>query len=252
MAQIFRRGSNARARKSLLAAALLVVALGVTLGQLQRSSWVTRQGVRPDQPVQFSHKHHVAGLGIHCEYCHGSVERSGYAGIPPTKTCVNCHAQITTHADQLEPVRTSWITGKPLVWTKVHDLPDDVYSSHEIHVNKGIGCSTCHGRVDQMAVVSAKNSLQMEWCLDCHRNPAKYLRPTDEIFNMAWEKPSVERPVWCAVGDEQIAQPTAESVNCVMKQPLESKGELGAEDRKKMPTLVPIRDSPVRLRWAAF
>jgi len=219
MAQIFDRSSNALARMSLVLTGLIVIALGVTLDELQRSPWVTRQGQRPDQPVPFSHKHHVQGLGLQCQYCHVTVEKSSYAGIPPTKTCMNCHAQIWTNAQLLEPVRASWATGQSLVWTKVHDLPDYVYFSHEIHVNKGLGCSTCHGRVDQMPLMYAQNTLQMEWCLDCHRNPAKNLRPTTEIYNMAWEAPAGERPVWCAVGEAKDGVPTAQSVNCVTKDP---------------------------------
>jgi ferredoxin len=219
MAQIFDRSSNALARASLVLTGLLVIVLGVTLDLLQRSPWVTRQGQRPDQPVPFSHKHHVQGLGLQCQYCHVTVEKSSYAGIPPTKTCMNCHAQIWTNAQLLEPVRASWATGQSLVWTKVHDLPDFVYFSHEIHVNKGLGCTSCHGRVDQMPLMYAQDSLQMEWCLECHRNPAKYLRPTSEIYNNAWEEPAEDRPVWCAAGDEKTGVPTAESVDCTTKDP---------------------------------
>jgi hypothetical protein len=133
---------------------------------------------------------------------------------------MNCHAQIWTNAQLLEPVRESWATGKSLPWIKVHDLPDYVYFSHEIHVNKGVGCASCHGRVDQMPLMYAQNTLQMEWCLDCHRNPAKYLRPTSEIYNMAWEKPSGDRPVWCAAGGEGAGTPTAESVSCMTQDPM--------------------------------
>ena len=203
MAQIFDRSSNA---------------LGVTLDQLQRSPWVTRQGQRAEQPVPFSHKHHVQGLGLQCQYCHTTVEKSSYAGIPPTRTCMNCHAQIWTNAQLLEPVRQSWYTGQSIAWTKVHDLPDFVYFNHSIHVNKGIGCASCHGRVDEMPLMYAQNTLQMEWCLDCHRNPAKNLRPTGEIYNMAWSGPAADKPVWCAVNDAPGA-PTAQSVNCVTKDP---------------------------------
>ena len=198
MAQIFDRSSNALARMSLVLTGLIVIALGVTLDQLQRSPWVTRQGQRAEQPVPFSHKHHVQGLGLQCQYCHTTVEKSSYAGIPPTRTCMNCHAQIWTNAQLLEPVRQSWYTGQSIPWIKVHDLPDFVYFSHEIHVNKGIGCESCHGRVDEMPLMYAQNTLQMEWCLDCHRNPAKNLRPTSEIYNMAWEGPTEDQPVWCA------------------------------------------------------
>ncbi|MGD0294884.1 MAG: cytochrome c3 family protein [Terracidiphilus sp.] len=221
MAQIFDRGSNALARASLVLSGLIVIVLGVTLNELQRSPWMTRQGQRPDQPVPFSHKHHAQGLGVQCQYCHVTVETSNYAGIPPTKTCMNCHAQIWTNAQLLRPVRDSWATDQSLHWIKVHDLPDYVYFSHEIHVHKGVGCASCHGRVDQMPLMYAENSLQMEWCLDCHRNPAKKLRPTSEIYNNAWENPSPDRPVWCAVGDEKPGVPTAESVKCVTKKPAE-------------------------------
>ena len=198
MAQVFDRSSNALARASLVLSGLIVIALGVTLNSLQRSPWVTRQGQRPDQPVPFSHKHHVEGLGLQCQYCHVSVEKSSYAGIPPTKTCMNCHSQIWTNAQLLEPVRQSWATGASIQWIKVHDLPDYVYFNHEIHVNKGIGCASCHGRVDEMPLMYEQNSLQMEWCLNCHRNPAVNLRPTAEIYNMAWAGPSSDKPVWCA------------------------------------------------------
>ena len=219
MPQIFDRSSNALARASLVLTGLIVIALGVTLDQLQRSPWVTRQGQRPEQPVPFSHKHHVMGLGLQCQYCHTSVEKSSYAGIPPTKTCFNCHAQIWTNAALLQPVRDSWASGQSLPWVKVHDLPDYVYFSHEIHVNKGIGCASCHGRVDQMPLMYEQNTLQMEWCLNCHRNPAKNLRPTAQIYNMAWEAPADERPVWCAVNDAKTGTPTAQSVSCTMKDP---------------------------------
>lgn len=219
MAQIFDRSSNALARASLVLTGLIVIALGVTLDQLQRSPWVTRQGQRPEQPVPFSHKHHVTGLGLQCQYCHTSVEKSSYAGIPPTKTCINCHAQIWTNAALLQPVRDSWASGQSLPWIKVHDLPDYVYFSHEIHVNKGLGCASCHGRVDQMPLMYAHNTLQMEWCLDCHRNPAKNLRPTSQIYNMAWEAPAPERPVWCAVSGEKSGVPTAQSASCTTKDP---------------------------------
>ena len=217
MAQVFDRSSNALARASLVLTGLIVIALGVTLDQLQRSPWVTRQGQRPDQPVPFSHKHHVEGLGLQCQYCHTSVEKSSYAGIPPTKTCMNCHSQIWTDAQLLEPVRESWATGKSINWIRVHDLPDYVYFNHEIHVNKGIGCASCHGRVDEMPLMYEENTLQMEWCLNCHRDPGKNLRPTSEIYNMAWAGPSTDKPVWCTSTGK--GGPTAQQVSCVTKDP---------------------------------
>ena len=217
MAQVFDRSSNALVRASLVLTGLIVIALGVTLDQLQRSPWVTRQGQRPDQPIPFSHKHHVEGLGLQCQYCHTTVEVSSYAGIPPTKTCINCHAQIWTNAGLLQPVRDSWATGQSIQWIRVHDLPDFVYFNHSIHVNKGIGCASCHGRVDQMPLMYMENSLQMEWCLNCHRNPAVNLRPTAEIYNMAWEGPSGDKPVWCAATGKP--GPTAQRVSCTTKDP---------------------------------
>jgi hypothetical protein len=220
MAQVFDRSSNALARASLVLTGLIVIALGVALNSLQRSPWVTRQGQRPDQPVPFSHKHHVMGLGLQCQYCHTSVEKSSYAGIPPTKTCMNCHSQIWTNAQLLEPVRHSWATGESIQWIKVHDLPDYVYFNHEIHVNKGIGCASCHGRVDQMPLMYAQNTLQMEWCLNCHRNPGVNLRPTSEIYNMAWAGPSTDKPVWCSGTDK--SGPTAQQVSCVTNDPSNS------------------------------
>ncbi len=231
MAQVFDRSSNALARASLVLTGLIVIALGVTLNQLQRSPWVTRQGQRPDQPIPFSHKHHTVGLGLQCQYCHTTVEVSSYAGIPPTKTCMNCHAQIWTNAALLQPVRDSWATGQSIQWIKVHDLPDYVYFNHSIHVNKGIGCASCHGRVDEMPLMYMQNSLQMEWCLNCHRNPAANLRPTSEIYNMAWEGPSGRKPVWCAPTGKGASGtgPTAQSVNCVTKNPTASGGPEVAE-----------------------
>jgi hypothetical protein len=257
MAQIFDRSSNALARASLVLTGLIVIAVGVTLDQLQRSPWVTRQGQRPEQPVPFSHKHHVQGLGLQCQYCHATVEKSSYAGIPPTKTCINCHAQIWTNAQLLQPVRESWATNQSVVWTKVHDLPDFAYFSHEIHVNKGLGCSTCHGRVDQMPLMYAQNTLQMEWCLNCHRNPAKNLRPTSEIYNMAWESPAESRPVWCSVADEKNGVPTAQSVNCVTKDPGMTRPQVAALELPKagphgVATDVSAAQLPAALHYQKF
>jgi hypothetical protein len=243
MAQIFDRSSNALARMSLVLTGLIVIALGVSLDQLQRSPWVTRQGQRPDQPVPFSHKHHVMGLGLQCQYCHTTVERSSYAGIPPTRTCINCHAQIWTNAQLLEPVRDSWATGQSIVWTRVHDLPDFVFFNHSVHVNKGIGCATCHGRVDQMPLMYMQNTLQMEWCLDCHRNPAKNLRPTSQIYNMAWESPSEDQPVWCNATDNQVGVPTYESVNCISSDPAGAGPKMAA--LQMTPTVPPVGHEPL-------
>jgi hypothetical protein len=237
MAQVFDRSSNALARASLVLTGLIVIALGVTLDQLQRSPWVTRQGQRADQPIPFSHEHHVEGLGLQCQYCHTTVEVSSYAGIPPTKTCINCHSQIWTNAPLLQPVRQSWATGASIPWIRVHDLPDYVYFNHSIHVNKGIGCASCHGRVDKMPLMYQENTLQMEWCLNCHRNPSGNIRPTAEIYNMAWEGASGAHPVWCApTGKAQDGKvPTAQNAVCTTTDPTGGEGN-PKEAALQMPT----------------
>jgi hypothetical protein len=228
MAQIFDRSSNALTRASLLLSGLLIVVIALTLNELQRSPWVTRQGQRAAQPVPFSHKHHVQGLGLQCQYCHTSVEKSAYAGIPPTKTCINCHSQIWTNANLLEPVRESWATGESIKWTRVHDLPDYVFFNHSVHVNKGLGCSSCHGRVDEMPIMYKENTLQMEWCLNCHRSPAKNLRPISQIYNMAWTGPSEEKPVWCGVKSMAAGVASAQQVDCTTQDPATSPTRLAS------------------------
>ena len=192
MGQVFHPSTNTIARLSIFGAVFILAFMGWVLSELNRSPYVTGADVAREQPVQFSHAHHAGALGIDCRYCHTTVEKSSFAGIPPTKTCINCHSQIWSTSAYLEPVRESWRTGKPLQWNRVHDLPDFVYFNHSIHVNKGVGCSTCHGQVDRMPLVRQIASLQMEWCIACHRAPEKVLRPRSEIYNMAWE-PSADQ-----------------------------------------------------------
>jgi len=189
--QIFPRSSNAIARGSLFVVVLVAGVVGWLLYTLERSPYITLEGVRKPQPVPFSHQHHVTGLGIDCRYCHTSVEVSSFAGIPPTKTCMNCHAQIWTNAAYLEPVRASFRTGQSIEWTRVNQLPDFVYFNHSIHISKGVGCDTCHGPIDKMPLTYQYASLQMEFCLDCHRAPEKYLRPREEVFNMRYTPPTL-------------------------------------------------------------
>ena len=150
---------------------------------------MTRAGEFIEQPIQFSHLHHAGDDGIDCRYCHTSVETAAFAGIPPTKTCMNCHSQIWSTAAILEPVRASFRDDRSLRWIRVHDLPDFVYFNHSIHVKKGMGCETCHGRVDQMPLMLQENSLQMEWCLNCHRAPEQFVRPRSEVFTMGYRPP---------------------------------------------------------------
>ena len=194
MPQLFRRSANTLARLSIALGVLLAGGgLGLLL-LLQRSSYVTQAYVARDQPVQFSHKHHVGDDGIDCRYCHQTVETAASAGLPPTKTCMNCHSQLFSNTQYLEIVRASWNEDKPIKWTRVHDLPDFAYFNHSIHVNKGVGCSTCHGRIDQMPGIWNVSSLQMEWCVECHRAPEKVLRDKKDITNMEWE-PAINQEV---------------------------------------------------------
>jgi hypothetical protein len=154
-----------------------------------RSSYGTDAGVVRLQPVPFSHQHHVGILGIDCRYCHTSVENSSFAGFPPTKTCMNCHSQIWVGSEMLEPVRASYRTDRSLAWQRVYNLPGFVYFDHSIHIHKGIGCSSCHGRLDEMPLTFQVPSLLMEWCLNCHRNPEREIRPREAVFDMKWEAP---------------------------------------------------------------
>ena len=187
MAQLFHRSTNTLSRVSIYGAVFIVAGMGWLISALNRSAYATGVGVAIEQPVPFSHKHHAGGLGIDCRYCHTSVETSNFAGFPPTKTCMSCHSQIWADSPTLEPVRASFRTDQSIQWNKVHKLADFVYFNHSIHINKGVGCQTCHGQVDRMPLVWRVNTLQMEWCLDCHRQPEKYVRPRDQVFNMSYQ-----------------------------------------------------------------
>jgi hypothetical protein len=156
------------------------------------SPWNTQVGYAPVQPVAYSHKLHAGELGIDCRYCHANIERSAEAMVPPTQTCMGCHAVIKTESVRLKPVRDSWATDKPLEWVRIHKLPEHAYFDHSAHLAVGVGCASCHGRVDQMEVVRQDQPLSMSWCLDCHRDPGQHLRPKDQITNMSWEPPTEE------------------------------------------------------------
>ncbi|HOB73847.1 MAG TPA: cytochrome c3 family protein [Phycisphaerae bacterium] len=194
MSQIFHPSTNTISKVTLLGAVFFLAALLWVFGVIVRSPYVTEANVVRQQPVPFSHKHHVAGLGIECRYCHTTVETSAFAGMPSTKTCMTCHSQIWVDAPILEPVRASYRTDQSIEWTRVNDLPDFAYFNHSIHVKKGIGCETCHGPVDDMALAWRANSLNMEWCLDCHRDPARYVRPRDKVFEIGY-KPAEDQRV---------------------------------------------------------
>ncbi len=190
MAQVFRPGADILVR-------LMVVGGGIAAGAAALMGWVvysspvlTQVDINRAQPVPFSHQRHVGGNAIDCRFCHTSVEESPFAGIPPTETCMTCHSQVLPDAPLLQPVRESWKTGKPIVWTRLNDLPDFVYFDHSVHIAKGVGCTTCHGAIDEMPLTRKVETLHMSWCLNCHRAPEKFLRPKDRIFDVDWEPPA--------------------------------------------------------------
>jgi cytochrome c3-like protein/cytochrome c7-like protein len=189
MGQYFSPSANTLARFSILGLVSgLIVVLGVSY-LIVRSPYEIMQNIPREQPVPFSHEHHVGGLGIDCRYCHTTVERSSFANIPATKICMNCHSQMWATSPMLEPVRESYRTGKSIEWTRVNDLPEFVYFNHSIHIHEGIGCETCHGRVDKMPLMWQAQPLTMEWCLGCHRHPERYVRPRDQVFAMDYRTP---------------------------------------------------------------
>ena len=186
MPQIFHRSFNTISRVTIFGAVFVVAFLGWCMAVVARSSYVTNAGITREQPVPFSHEHHVSGLGIDCRYCHGSVETAAYPGMPTTKVCMNCHQQIWVGSPMLEPVRDSFRTGKPIEWNRIHRLGEFVYFDHSVHVNKGVGCASCHGPVNNMPLMWQHGSLLMEWCLDCHRAPERHVRKKEHVFDMTW------------------------------------------------------------------
>ncbi len=190
MAQLFSKSANDLVKPSLLALVLILAGLGYVILALGTSSLITDTGVSKHQPVPFSHKHHVGELGIDCRYCHNSVEESSFAGLPPTATCMSCHSQIWLTSPMLEPVRASYRSDQSLEWVRVNALPDFVYFNHSIHVNKGVGCTTCHGPIAEMPLTWRAATLQMNWCLDCHRQPEKYVRPREAVFSADYKPPA--------------------------------------------------------------
>ena len=194
MPQVFHKSMNTISRVAIVGIVLVGIGSIVVLTALFRSSFAIRVNDPIEQPVPFSHKHHVVDDGIDCRYCHQSVETSSFADLPPTETCMTCHSQIWNQSPVLEPIRVSFQTGQPIQWNRVNDLPDYVYFNHSIHIAKGVGCETCHGRVDQMPLTWKANTLYMEFCLNCHRNPAQYIRPKDQVFTMGY-KPAIDQTI---------------------------------------------------------
>lgn len=202
MSQIFHPNMNIIARAGLLGAVLVLAGLAGLGYLLVESPYVTHVGLAQEQPVPFSHQQHVGELGLDCRYCHSSVETTDFAGIPSTQACMGCHSQVAAEASSLEPVRASLANNQPLEWIRVHDLPDFVYFNHGIHISQGIGCESCHGRVDQMPVIAKMETLRMDWCLECHRAPDRFIRPREAVFTMGWE-PS---PDQAGLGPQLVAE----------------------------------------------
>jgi len=190
MAQIFHPSTNTLARLSLYGAAFIAALGGYIVYGVSQSSYLTDVDVALQQPVPFSHKHHVTELGIDCRYCHTSAETSSFAGLPSSHTCMSCHSQIWTNAEMLEPVRASFQTNTSLRWARVNAVPDFVYFDHSIHVNKGVGCTTCHGPIGEMPLTWRAETLYMRWCLDCHRQPEHFVRRREDVFKADYVPPT--------------------------------------------------------------
>ncbi len=214
MPQIFNRTINAISRLTIFGGIFAVVVVTWGWAEVITSGYFTEEKIPVEQPVPFSHEHHVSGLGIDCRYCHTTVEVGPFAGIPPTATCMNCHKQVWANSDMLEPVRASLRDNLPIHWQRVNAVPDFVYFDHSIHVNKGVGCETCHGRVDQMPLTWKEHSLYMSWCLDCHRSPEKFLRPLDQVFTMGWKPPIEQETLGRQLMAEYHIEPTFKLTNC--------------------------------------
>jgi hypothetical protein len=212
MAALFPRSSNAFVRIALALAALGGGGSILFLLGWARSPYATGQFEPADQPIMFDHRHHVRDDGIDCLYCHDGARTSAYAGVPAASLCMSCHNQVWNGAALLEPVRQSFFTNTPIRWERVNRLPDFVYFNHSAHVTRGVGCVTCHGRVDQMAKVYPAAPLTMQWCLDCHRAPQAHLRPQDRITDMEWEPKSAGDGARLAI--ENNIHPPTECSGC--------------------------------------
>ena len=198
MANIFPRWTNTMPLKVLVSIGVLGLGVSVAVSYYFTPKY-TRVGYQPDQPVPYDHKLHVGQLGMDCRYCHSFVENSGHANVPSASTCWNCHQHVKTGSPKLEPIRKAadknyeGFDGKPVEWVRVHRSPDYVYFDHTAHVNRGVSCASCHGDVGEMRVVHHAESHSMSWCLDCHKNPEKHLRPLDEVFNLKWKPEDLSR-----------------------------------------------------------
>lgn len=189
MAQIFHRSTNTISRVSIYGAVFILAAIGYLGWAVTQSPYFTDVNEPRQQPVPFSHKHHVTDDGIDCRYCHTSVENSSFAGVPSTHICMSCHSRLWANSPILEPVRVSYLTDKSLEWTRVNALPEFVYFDHSIHIHKGVGCTTCHGPIGEMPLTWRAHTLYMRWCIDCHKHTERYVRPREDVFLADYRPP---------------------------------------------------------------
>jgi hypothetical protein len=214
MAALFPPWSDSIFRVCLVAAAGGLVGVPAAMILWARTPYTTREGDPIEQPVAFDHRHHARDEGIGCLYCHYEAERGKYAGVPPTSVCMNCHSQIWQDSSRLGPVRGSWFEGRPIRWQRVYQLAQFVYFDHSAHVSHGVGCAECHGRVDQMGQVLAAAPLTMQWCLDCHTDPAPRLRPPAEIANMEWAPDRPRRAIGDGIVRDLHVDPPVSCTGC--------------------------------------
>jgi hypothetical protein len=214
MPPIFPPRSNTFARASIVVGLLVLALLVGLLVWWLHSPTFNMVGVTVPQPVPFPHSFHISIVGLDCRYCHDSVEKSSFAGMPPTETCMSCHSQVALNNAKLQPVRDSWATGQPIQWNRVNKVPDYVYFDHHIHIAKGVGCESCHGRVDQMGTDVKANTFYMAWCLDCHRNPEKFVRPLDQVYSMGYKPAGDQKTIGLQLIKENNIKPAFELMNC--------------------------------------
>ncbi|HVN55179.1 MAG TPA: cytochrome c3 family protein [Anaerolineaceae bacterium] len=214
MPQIFSPRSNFFSRASIVLILILGAVITGVLVWYFHSPKFTRVGAQIPQPVPFPHSLHVGGLGLNCRYCHEAVDQSSFADIPPAQTCMSCHSQVATDAASLQPIRDSYATGKPVVWNRVNNLPDFVYFNHQIHVNKGVGCETCHGRMDQVTTAVRAKYFYMTTCTQCHKDPSQYLRPKENVYDMGYQPKENQAVLGARLMQEYHILPTSQLNNC--------------------------------------
>ncbi len=214
MPPIFSSRSNTFVRVSIVVGLIAITAIVGYLVWWTHSSTFNQVGVKVPQPVPFPHNFHVAVLGLNCRYCHTGVDKAAFADLPPTETCMSCHSQIATNDPALAPVRDSWKTGKPIAWNKVYQVPDYVYFNHQAHVGKGVACETCHGRVDQMTTAVKANAMYMSFCVDCHRDPAQYVRPRANVYDMGYKPDGDQHKIGEKLVKDYAILPPTQLMNC--------------------------------------